>query len=82
MPSSAGAPNEGSRGRGRLGPWPWLVAALLLLGGLTAIDVAFYRDDIQHGGEHEPIEGEFHEEPEGETPPDDHSVEESEEGDH
>jgi hypothetical protein len=52
-----GAPNEGSRGRGRFGPWPWLAAIALVLGGLSAIDVAFYWDD-RYDYPDEQVEGE------------------------
>jgi hypothetical protein len=38
-------PHEGSRGRGKFGPWPWIIAFFVLLGGLTAIDLAFFWDD-------------------------------------
>ena len=51
--ASAAPSNEGSKGRGKLGMWPWLLAALLLLGGLTAIDLAFYRGEEDHGVEEE-----------------------------
>lgn len=51
--ASAVRSNEGSRGRGKLGMWPWLLAALLLLGGLTAIDLAFYRGEEDLGVEEE-----------------------------
>lgn len=51
-------------GLGKKGGWvPWLVAALVVIGGLTAIDLAFYRDDI-HDEAHE--ESESHDESEGE----------------
>lgn len=42
-------PHLGRRGRGRFGIWPWVAAFFLVLALLTAIDVAFYRDDIQRG---------------------------------
>ena len=48
--SSSG--KAGGRGMGWL---PWLLGALIVLGGLTAIDLAFYRDDI-HDEAHEESE--------------------------
>jgi hypothetical protein len=57
------AQSRGSAGRsgGRsLGWLPWLLGVLVVLGGLTAIDLAFYRDDIQdeaHEEEERHIEG-------------------------
>lgn len=55
--SSGVKSNEGSRGRGKLGIWPWVLAFLLLLGGLTAIDLAFYRGDDHHEEEEHEEEG-------------------------
>jgi hypothetical protein len=58
--SRGSAARSGGRSLGWL---PWLIGALVLLGGLTAIDLAFYRDDIQdeaheeEGGHTEGTEG-------------------------
>ena len=46
------ADNKGTTGSSKLGWLPWLVGALLVMGGLTAVDLAFYRDDI-HDEAHE-----------------------------
>jgi hypothetical protein len=57
----SGAPVQD--GLGKKGGWvPWLIGALVVIGGLTAIDLAFYRDDI-HDEAHE--ESEDHSEEEG-----------------
>jgi hypothetical protein len=45
--SSGSAARSGGRGGRSLGWLPWLIGTLVLLGGLTAIDLAFYRDDIR-----------------------------------
>ena len=49
--------NRGSSGGRSMGWLPWLLGALVVLGGLTAVDLAFYRDDI-HDEAHEEDSGE------------------------
>ena len=46
-------------GLGKKGGWlPWLIAALIVMGGFTALDLLAFREDIQDEAHEESEEGE------------------------